>query len=146
MNSVQSGADTDPKIGVFQHNPPETEIQAETLPGGLVERDPQAPELAVVVGGAWGEIGVEERRENELAQSTLNQRRMSLVPGALKDLEQNEVPDQNRFATDRLRASPPPESAGRMCAIHTELSTRITTGSRRVPVAFRQGRPPSPIL
>ena len=68
---------------------------------GLANRDAEVSQLAIIPGGSWGEIGVEKRHEIEAAQAAFDARRMSFVPGALKDFEQNEVADQYRLAAGR---------------------------------------------
>src|SRR5260370_41583289 len=66
--------------------------------GRLANRDAQISQLAIVPGGARGKGGIQERHESISAQSAFNARRMGLVPCALKDLEQDEIADQKRFA------------------------------------------------
>ena len=67
----------------------------------LADRDAEAPQLAIIPGGSWGEIGVEKRHDIEAAQPTFDARRMSFVSGSLKNFEQNEIADKNRFAVGR---------------------------------------------
>src|SRR5271154_4957994 len=56
---------------------------------------------AIISGGARGEIGVEKRHDIETAQTTFDARGMRLVPSPLKNLEQNQVADKDRFAASR---------------------------------------------
>ena len=67
--------------------------------GRLANRDAQISQLAIVPGGARGKGGIQERHESISAQSAFNARRMGLVPCALKDLEQDEIANQERFPT-----------------------------------------------
>ena len=67
----------------------------------LADRDAEVPQLAIIPGGSWGEIGVEKRHDIETAQAAFDARRMGFVPGSLKNFEQNEVADQYRFAASR---------------------------------------------
>src|SRR5258708_6504000 len=66
--------------------------------GRLANRDTQISEFAIVAGGARGKGGIQERHESISTQSAFDTRRMGLVPCALKDLEQDEIADQKRFA------------------------------------------------
>ena len=52
---------------------------------GLADRDAEIPQLAVVSGGSWGEIGVEKRHDIETAQTAFDTRRMKIVSRALKN-------------------------------------------------------------
>jgi len=67
--------------------------------GRLADRDAQFSQLAIVPGGARGKIGIQKRHESIPAQSPFNAPSMSLIPGALKDLEQDEIANQERFPT-----------------------------------------------
>jgi hypothetical protein len=79
--------------------------------GGLTDGDAQLPQLAAVPGGARGKIGVQHGHKGIPPQSLFNMRGMGLVPGALENVEQDEVADQERFPCDRglgrLAAMPP---------------------------------------
>src|ERR1700759_4119292 len=65
---------------------------------GLADGNAEVPQLAIIPGSLWGEIGVEKRHDIEAAQAAFDARRMSFVAGSLKNFEQNEVADQYRFA------------------------------------------------
>ena len=59
----------------------------------LADRNAQFSQLAVVPGGMRGKIGIQKRHENISAQSAFNAGGVRLVPGALKNLEQDEITD-----------------------------------------------------
>ncbi len=65
--------------------------------GCLADRDASLSQLAIIAGGARGKIGIQKRHESIVAQSAFEARGMGLVPRALKDLEQNEIADQEGF-------------------------------------------------
>ena len=67
--------------------------------GRLADRDAQLSQLAIVPGGARGEIGIQKRHKSIPAHSAFDARSMSFIPGALKNLEQDEIADQERFPT-----------------------------------------------
>ncbi len=66
----------------------------------LPDRYAEVSQVAIIASGQRGQFVVEERHKGKLAQSPFDPRRMGLVPGALKNLEQNEIADQDRFASD----------------------------------------------
>ncbi len=67
--------------------------------GRLADRDAQSSQGAVITGGADGEIRAQEMHEGISTQCMFNTHGMFLIAGALKDLEQNEVANQQRLAT-----------------------------------------------
>ena len=68
---------------------------------GLPDRYAEFPQFTTVPGGARGQIGIEERHERKPAQFEFDARRMGLVPSALKNFEQDEIADQDWFASGR---------------------------------------------
>lgn len=66
--------------------------------GCFPDRDAQFSQLAVISGDTRGQIGIQKRHNRELAQSTFNARGMGVVPGALKDFEQDEITNQERLS------------------------------------------------
>jgi len=67
--------------------------------GRLRDRDAQAPQRTIIPSGARSEIGVQKRHERIPAQSAFDARGMGPIPGALENLEQNEIADQERLST-----------------------------------------------
>lgn len=65
--------------------------------GCLADRDAQFSKLAVVPGGARGQIGSRSGTKDILAQSAVDAHSMGFVAGAPKDLEQGEIADQEGF-------------------------------------------------
>lgn len=64
----------------------------------LADRDAKASEGTIIARCAAGEFGVQQRHKRIPAQRSLNTRRVLLISGALKDLQQNEVANQQRLA------------------------------------------------
>ena len=62
-------------------------------------KPPEFSQLAIVPGGASGKIGIQKRHESIPTQFAFDPRSMRLIPGALKNFEQDEIADQKRFAT-----------------------------------------------
>lgn len=67
--------------------------------GRLADRDAQPPQRTIIPRGVRREIGIQKRHERIPAQSAFDARSMGLIPGALENLEQNEVADQERLTT-----------------------------------------------
>ncbi len=65
--------------------------------GCLADRNAQFPQLAIISRGTRGEGRVQKRHDSVPAQAALDARSMDLVSGALENLKQNEVADQERL-------------------------------------------------
>ena len=108
---------------------------------------PDVPQLAIIPGGSRSEIGVEEGHDLEAAQAAFDARRMSFIAGSLKDFEQNEIADQDRFAAGRsfeLRGRHGPGAA--KVGDPDRAVNEDHDGARSAgPGASRRGRLPNPI-
>ena len=118
--------------------------------GRLADREAQRSQFAIIPGGAAREITVEKWHERISTQSALDALGMSLVPRALKDLEQDEIADQERFSTgggfqfgDRRR--PMTSQVGDPDGAIDQNHARIMTDAACGPAAFRRDRLPNPI-
>src|SRR4051812_4225120 len=60
----------------------------------LADRYPHISKTPVIPGDARREIGIEKRHDVELAQSTLDARRVRFVSRALKNFHEDEVADK----------------------------------------------------
>jgi hypothetical protein len=65
--------------------------------GCFPDRDAQFSQPAMVPGGASGQMGIQKAHNRVLAQPALNARGMGVIPSALKDFEQDQIADQERF-------------------------------------------------
>lgn len=65
--------------------------------GRLPDRDAQLSQFSIVPRRARGEIGIQKWHDNVVPQSTLDARGMRVITGALKNLKQDQVPDQERL-------------------------------------------------
>lgn len=65
----------------------------------FADRDPDAPQPAIVARDAGSKVAIQERYNDVIAQRTLDPYGMRLVPCPLEDFEQDEVADQKRFPT-----------------------------------------------
>lgn len=74
-------------------------VRADDDVGCLADRDAEFPQLAIVTGGAGGQIGIQKRHYRILAQSAFDARGMGLVSRTLENLEQYEIADEERFST-----------------------------------------------
>jgi len=70
--------------------------------GGFADRDADLPQLTIIPRGARDQVGVQERYDGKLAQAAFNARGMSLIPGALKNFEKNEITNQKRLVGGRF--------------------------------------------
>lgn len=69
--------------------------------GNLADGDAQVSQLAVVPGGARGEVSVQHRHKDILAQPVFNARGMGLVRSTLEDFQQDQVTDREWFPRSR---------------------------------------------
>ena len=67
--------------------------------GGVPNRNAQLSQFAIVAGCTRSKIAIQQWHEGVPAQSALNARGMGVIPGALKNFQQNKIADEKRFPT-----------------------------------------------
>jgi hypothetical protein len=112
--------------------------------GRLADRDAQRSQLAIIPSDARRKIAIEKRYKRIPAQAALDALSMGFVPGALKDLDQDETPiSRGSWPAAASSLTTAGVRLPRKCAIQTELSTRIMSDAASGPDAFRPDRPPN---